>query len=70
MSVSQHEADLITENRELRERLQGALADLEAARAKNLRAAEQHARLDLRIQQLVAERNRLIAQLDQLRGGR
>lgn len=55
MSFSQQEADLITENRELRERLQGALADLEAEKRKNLRAAETHARMDLKLQQLTAE---------------
>lgn len=55
MSYSQHEADLITENRELRERPQGALVDLEAEKRKNLRAAETHARMDLKLQQMTAE---------------
>ncbi|MBA3852917.1 MAG: hypothetical protein C0503_00800 [Gemmatimonas sp.] len=55
MSYSQHEADLITENRELRQRLQGAIADLEAERLKNLRAAETHARMDLKLQQMTAD---------------
>lgn len=55
MSHSQQEADLITENRELRHRLQGAIADLHAERLKNQRAAEAHARMDLKLQQLTAE---------------
>ena len=55
MSVSQQEADLITENRELRQRLQGALADLAAERVKNGRAAEAHARMDLRLQEVTSQ---------------
>jgi hypothetical protein len=55
VSYPQQDADLITENRELRERLQGALADLDAERRKNQRAAEAHARLDLKLQRLTNE---------------
>lgn len=70
MSVSQQEADLLTENRELRERLQGALADLQSERERNGRAAEAHARMDLRIQQLTREKRALEEQLERVRGGR
>jgi chromosome condensin MukBEF ATPase and DNA-binding subunit MukB len=52
VSYSQHEADLMTENRELRERLKGALEDLQAERTKNVRAQEHNARLDLKLQDL------------------
>ena len=64
MSYSQQEADLITENRELRERLKGALEDLDAERLKNLRAAETHARMDIKLQQMTAERNAALRKLE------
>lgn len=64
MSFSQQQADLITENHELRERLKGALADLEAEQRKNQRAAETHARMDLKLQQMTAERNAALRKLE------
>ncbi len=70
MSVSQQEADLITENRELRQRLQGALADLEDAKQRNARAQEHHTRQDLTIQRLTREKAELIQRIDTHKGGR
>lgn len=70
MSVSQQEAALITENRELRERLQGALDDLRQERERNARAAEAHVSLDLRLQQVTREKRALLEQLERIRGGR
>lgn len=62
MSYSQHEADLQTENRELRERLQGALVDLEDERSRNTRAQEHITRQDLRLQEKQARIDQLMAE--------
>lgn len=63
MSTSQHESDLREENRELRQRLQGALADLADAQAKALAAQEARVQLEdvlmhaqQRVRQLEAEK--------------
>lgn len=57
MSQSTDQAD---ELRELRERLQGALEDNASLRTKLDRAAEQHGRLDLKIQEVTNHRDRLL----------
>ena len=57
------------EMRELRERLQGALQDLDAERRKNERAYEEHQRLFRRLEQETNERRRLETKLGRCRCG-
>lgn len=56
MSVSQQEASLTTENRELRERLQGALADVEILKSRLGDAEQARASAE---DQLMAASNRV-----------